>query len=366
MTCMENRNLSNAETRASGARMPSRAELARDFLAAPLLDDVDIDSAPVDCARPSLMHVGCDDAPETPVPCVVAIGAFDGVHRGHLDLLAHARRDAAERGVAAIAVTFDPDPDEVVCECPSLKLTGFSDRLRALGASGMGVAVVSFTRELAALDHVDFFERVLAPFLDIRAIHVGADFRLGARGASTVDVMRAWGADHGVDVMGHDLLVDGAQPITATRIRRLIASGDVTAAARELGRRFCVRGIVAPGRGQGTGMGFPTANVVVRTGMQMPADGVYVGFALVGDQVWPAAINAGVPPMFADSAASARLEANLIGYRGDLYGNEVAIAFDRMVRPSRSFESIDALVRAVEGDIASIREAYGDTPVRIA
>lgn len=361
MTRVQDAASSHTGAHMPGAHMPARAELARDFLVAPLASDTDVSGS-----HTTVIRVGDDASPATPVPCVVAIGAFDGVHRGHLGLLSRARRDAAERGVAAIAVTFDPDPDEVVGKRPALKLLSIADRIKTLRASGTGVVVVPFTRELAALDHVAFFEQVLAPYVDIRAIHVGVDFRLGARGASTVDVIRAWGANRGVEVTGHELLIDGDAPITATRIRRLIAAGDVVAAAGELGRRFYVHGVVAPGRGEGAGMGFPTANIEVQADIQMPADGVYAGFARVGGEVWPAAINAGVPPMFADSAASARLEANLIGYHGDLYGREVSIAFDRMVRPSHSFESIDALIRAVEGDIAQIAADYGTTPVRIA
>lgn len=330
-------------------------ELARDFMCSGAVRE-----------QTQCLLVGVDPAPAIALPCVVAIGAFDGVHRGHLDLLAHAARDAAERSVTLVAVTFDPDPDEVVCDHSAPKLTSLSDRICALAQTGARVAVVSFTREIAALDHVAFFEDVLAPYLDIRAVHVGSDFRLGRRGASTVEVMRAWGSRRGIDVVGHQLLVDGSAPITATRIRGLVASGDVRAAARELGRRFCVRGVVAPGRGEGTGMGFPTANIEVPCGMQMPADGVYAGFAEVDGVVWPAAINAGVPPMFAASRASARLEANLIGFAGDLYGKTVSIVFDRLVRPSRTFDSVDELIATVNNDIATIQAEYGSAPVRIA
>ncbi len=276
--------------------MPCAAELAHDFLSEEGL------SRPAD-----LIQVGSDPVPNEPLPCVVAIGAFDGVHRGHLDLLARAARDAGRRAVELVAVTFDPDPDEVVSAHPAPKLTVKEDRLRALALSGARVAVVPFTRELAALDHVGFFralalsgarvavvpftrelaaldhvgffEGVLAPYLDMRAIHVGADFCLGARGASTVDVMSAWGCRRGVDVTGHELLSDARGPITATRIRSMIAGGRVEEAALDLGRRPFVRGVVKPGRGQGTGMGFPTANIEVPGGMQMPADGVYAGLS---------------------------------------------------------------------------------------
>lgn len=339
-----------------GGVMPAAEELASDFPCvgtgggAPALNIGGVSGAPV----------------EGPLPSVVAIGAFDGVHRGHVDLLRHAIDDARERDVAAVAVTFDPDPDEVVSAHPAPKLTSMDGRLRVLASIGVQVAVVPFTRQLAALGHAAFFEDVLAPYLDIRAIHVGSDFRLGASGASTVPVIADWAAARGIGVTGHDLIFDGEAPITATRIRSLIAGGDVVSARRLLGRRPMLRGQVGPGRGQGTGMGFPTANVEVPGCMQMPADGVYAGFAEVDGVVWPAAINAGVPPMFADSVKSARLEANLIGFSGDLYGKTVAIAFDRLLRPSHSFESVDALIEAVNRDIETVREQFGASPVRIA
>ncbi|MDO4436910.1 MAG: bifunctional riboflavin kinase/FMN adenylyltransferase [Coriobacteriaceae bacterium] len=334
-------------------RMPGPAELERDLLIA-------TGSARVRVVDASAAGEGA------PVPCVIAIGAFDGCHRGHQELLAHAVRDARARGVEAVAVTFNPDPDEVLSPNPARKLMTAQDRFAALAALGAQVAVVPFTPELAALDHQAFFDEVLAPALDIRAIHVGSDFRLGARGASTVEVIREWGATRGIEVTGHDLLTDGARPITATRIRASLAAGAIEHAARELGRRPLVRGRVGHGRGEGTGMGFPTANIAVPTGLQLPADGVYAGFVAVGCDVWPAAINAGVPPMFSDSPASAHLEANLIGYEGDLYGAQVDVLFDRRLRPSCSFDSLDALIRAVQNDIDAVRTNYGEEPVRIA
>lgn len=325
----------------------------------PWIDELARDALVTRVDNGRVMRLDGSDEAAAALPCVVAIGAFDGCHRGHRALLDYACADARARGVACVAVTFDPDPDVVLTDHPALKLMTTRDRLAALSARGVQVAVVPFTRALAALDHVAFFGEVLAPYLDIRAVHVGTDFKLGARGASTVVVMRAWGARHGIEVVGHDLLLDGADPICATRIRAHIAAGEMERAAAELGRRYLVRGRVGHGRGQGTGMGFPTANIAVNPSLQLPADGVYAGYALVGSEVWPAAINVGVPPMFADDAASAHLEANLLGYAGDLYGTELSVVFDRRLRASEHFASIDELVATVERDIASVRAKFG-------
>lgn len=325
-------------------------ELIRDFL---------MDGA----SQPRWRLAGCEAAapqvPQVPLPCVVAIGAFDGCHCGHAALVRAAVADARARGIAAVAVTFDPDPDQVLATHPAPQLTSLEDRCRALERLGTAVAVVPFTRELAALDHASFFERILAPVLDVRSVHVGCDFRMGAGGASGVRELRAWGTAHGVEVHGHDLLeLDGA-PVSATRIRHLLAAGELTAANAALGRRYMVRGQVAHGRGEGADMGVPTANVALSGERLLPAEGVYAGYAAVGARVWPAAINVGLPPMFRDSRASAHLEANLLGYTGDLYGSSIAVSFDTYLRPSQRFASVEELIEAVQGDIARTRALAG-------
>ncbi len=299
-------------------------------------------------------------------PSSIAIGAFDGVHRGHRDLIAAMRQDARARGCAAVVVTFDPDPDVVVRAHPAQKLMAVDDRLGVLARLGVdAVVVVPFSRHIACLDHVGFFD-LLSSIMDIRTIRVGSDFRLGRGGASTVEVIRAWGTGLGIDVFGHRLVCDAGETICATRIRALLAQGHVTEASELLGRHHMVRGEVAAGRGEGTGMGFPTANIKVPSYIQMPADGVYEGLLLVDDTVWPAAVNVGVPPTYAADAASAHLEANLIGYAGDLYGCDVSLAFTRFLRPSRVFDSLDELIATVEGNIDDINQNLGDKGVKLA
>ena len=279
----------------------------------------------------------------------IAIGVFDGVHRGHQELIEALVRDARAHGCKAVVVTFDPDPDVVVSSSPAQKLMTTADRL---------------TPEVAALDHIDFLSLV-SRVADIRSIRVGSDFRLGRGGASGVAEMRTWGAERGVDVYGHDLLCEGGEAICATRIRHELGQGHVELAAELLGRPYMVRGGVIRGRHEGSGMGFPTANLQVPGGIQVPADGVYEGLVLVDDTVWPAAVNVGLPPTYADDAASAHLEANLIGYAGDLYGASVSLAFTRWLRPSRVFDSLDELIATVEGNIEDIRHNLGEQGVSI-
>lgn len=342
--------------------MPSASELRRDFcvcahgapvLRVPLASGTALDGSASTAER--LRALG---------PCVIAIGAFDGFHLGHRALIERTVADARSQGAAAVAVTFDPDPDTVVAARPARKLTTPADRHALLAASGVdAVVVVPFSAELAALDHVGFFEQVLFAALDVHSIHVGSDFRLGHGGASTVDVIARWCAGRQVSVQAHDLVTDDGAPISATRIRAHLDRGDLASAQRELGRRYLIRGRVHTGRGEGTGMGFPTANVLVDPALQVPAEGVYSGLALVEGTVWAAAINVGKPPTFRDRPESASLEANLIGFSGDIYGDAISLVFDERLRGLVTFASMDELISTVLGNIQTVREQFGDQGV---
>ena len=286
------------------------------------------------------------------------------MHRGHQELIEALVCDARAHGCKAVVVTFDPDPDVVVSPSPAQKLMTTADRLHALAQTGVdAVVAVPFTPEVAALDHVGFLA-LLSRVVDIRSIRVGSDFRLGRGGASGVAEMRAWGAERGVDVYGHDLLCEGGEAICATRIRHELGQGHVGLAAGLLGRPYMVRGGVIRGVTRlwhGLSHGKPTGSRRI----QVPADGVYEGLVLVNDIVWPAAVNVGLPPTYADDAASAHLEANLIGYTGDLYGASVSLAFTRWLRPSRVFDSLDELIATVEGNIEDIRHNLGEQGVSV-
>lgn len=331
--------------------MPDIAELRRDFLIAS-------PTAPI-------LHVGRDSF-RIGRSCI-AIGVFDGLHAGHRALIAATVADARSQGASAVAVTFDPDPEYVLSPHPKRSLMAVDDRIRMLAASGVdAVVVVPFTRALSQLDHERFFNEVIFPALDVAAIHVGSDFRLGAGGSSTVEVIRAWCAGRGIAVYGHDLVTDDGEPISATRIRRYLAERRIAEARREIGRRYMVRGLVHTGRGEGTGMGFPTADIRVDDLIQVPGDGVYAGLALVDGTVWPAAINVGLPPTFKDKAHAAHLEANLIGFTGDLYGRYIALAFSDFLRPSRVFEDVDELIATVLSNIKTVSDEYGTQGVSIA
>jgi len=291
---------------------------------------------------------------------VVAIGVFDGVHAGHQKLLAAAVKAARRERVASIALTFDRDPDQVVTpDAVAPQLLSLSDKCELIAETGVDhVVVVPFTVELAGLEPEEFLDRVLARVCDPVAIHVGQDFHFGARAAGDVDTLFVWGVEHGADIVGHKLHSIWGEPVTSTRIRQLIAEGDMAGAERLLTRPHRVRGVVVRGREQGRVLGFPTANVETGPYAALPPDGVWAGWAEAPDgKVWPCAISVGRPPMFPD--AQWALEVHLIGASGDFYGAELIVEFVTHLRDHRRFDSLDQLKAAITADVAEVADVLG-------
>ena len=295
---------------------------------------------------------------------VVVAGVFDGLHRGHAQLVTHAVERAKRDSVPCVAVTFDPDPGEV------LGYNSLSERLlftpdRISGLTGWGVDAVitfSFTRDFAKLSPQAFLQDALCDVLSPTCVFVGENFRFGDAGAGDIQTLRDYGRQNGFDVMVEPLLCEREKPISATLIRNLLKDALLDEANELLGRCHYVRGRVEHGRGEGTGFGFPTANVRCDRHACMPAEGVYACYVSNGNTAWPAAVNVGAPPTFA-AHEDAFLEANLLGFSGDLYGAEVAVSFVSWLRASRTFESVDELRNVVLGNIDWVREHLGDHEV---
>ena len=309
---------------------------------------------------------------------VCAIGAFDGLHRGHRALLARARAEARRRGCRLAVVTFSPDPARVLSpDAAADELLSADDREYALIDSGADALLVfSFTPELAAVPYDRFVREGLGALLDVRAIVVGEDFCLGAAGAGDVAALRELGRAEGFDVIGVALARAGGEPVTATRIRALVGRGSVEDAAELLGRCHFVEGAVEHGRGEGTGLGFPTANVSVDPWCCLPAEGVYAGYVVVGHSLgcahagevaYPAAINVGKPRTFSPGEQGQRfLEATLLGYQGDLYGERVRVVFVRWLRAPRSFSSVEELTATVLSNVDWVRRTLGERGVELS
>ena len=273
---------------------------------------------------------------------VVSIGAFDGLHAGHRALIAAARREADEKNLPCVVVTFDPDPDVLLAgEKPSSRLLATADRVRAIESLGAdAVVVLRFDEGLAATSYQDFVTRVLGGLVRPVSVHVGTNFSVGAGGRGDVSALAVYCAGLGCAVHGHDLVARGGSPVSSTRIRGLLYEGAVEDAAALLGRLHFVRGTVEHGRGEGTAFGFPTANVRTSRMDCMPK------------------------PTFS-APEDNFLEANLVGFAGDLYGSEVSVLFARWLRASRPFDSTEELERVVLGNIDWVRTNLGSCGVGV-
>lgn len=286
---------------------------------------------------------------------VCAVGVFDGVHAGHRAVARQAAAVAAESGAPSAMVTFDRDPDELFAAAGARKLQSNDERIGMLARLPVDfVAVVPFTREFAGLPPAVFLDDVLGR-MQPSYVLVGSDFRFGAKAAGDVGMLAEWGRRNAVGVEVVDLLEVAGAPVKSTRIRRLLGEGDVKGAAELLGRPYSYAGTVRKGRGDGASFGFATANLQVPPERQLPADGVYAGYATVDGARYKAAISVGIPPTFAEESRD-NLEVHLLGFEGDLYGREVCVEFVERLRPMQKFDALDDLVAAVEGDIAWIEE----------
>ncbi|MBQ6453936.1 MAG: riboflavin biosynthesis protein RibF [Coriobacteriales bacterium] len=284
-----------------------------------------------------------------------AMGVFDGVHQGHRFLISKMVEDARERGVLAFIVTFSIDPDELFLPAErQRKLMSNQMRLATLDSLGAdGVVVLPFTHELANTDPFDFLDRILCGIFEPRSIHVGEDFHFGAKAKGDLALIEGWGAQRGCAVTGYPLLeLDGAA-VSSTRIRDLLERGDMEEAHLLLGRDFMVEGHVVHGRGVGGRMGIPTANVQPVCHYTKLMEGVYAGYALVGDVSHPAVINVGAPASF--PGAPFAIEAHLLDFRGDLYDSDLRLGFVSYLRPQQRFDSAQELVATIHGDIQRVR-----------
>jgi len=284
-----------------------------------------------------------------------AFGVFDGVHRGHQFLMRCTQDSARASGGASIALTFDIDPDEKFHPGRLKKLMANPDRLDALAASGVdAVVALPFTDSFAALGPDEFLRETFGGFVP-ESLHVGSDFRFGARALGTAADLRRWGAENGTRIHAHDLQSSDGAPITSTRIRLLLGATDIEKANGLLGRPYHLKAEVVPGRGEGGTMGFRTANLRIDPLFQVLGDGVYAAYATVGPTRIKAAVSVGIPPTFAEDARST-CEAHILDYSGDLYGKTLKVEFTHFLRPMMHFPTKEELITTVLANIAWVRE----------
>lgn len=295
---------------------------------------------------------------------LVAIGNFDGVHRGHQTVLRAAGLEASKRRLAPVALTFDPHPANVIGGRTVPLLTSIPRRARLMVAEcpELRVVVEPFTPDLASLLPEQFVEELLVGGLGARAVMVGHNFRFGRDRAGNLEVLRSLGQQLGFEAMTSPLQGDEQGPYSSTRARQALAAGDLRGYFAVVGRRHTVCGRVVPGDGRGRTLGSPTANLG-ETAEALPAFGVYATFAKLLDDagtethLGPAAVNVGLRPTFDGERPG--VEVHVIGYQGDLYDKGLCVEFLAWLREERRFASLAELRRQIERDITQTIDLAG-------
>jgi riboflavin kinase/FMN adenylyltransferase len=294
-------------------------------------------------------------APRVTGRVVLTLGNFDGVHLGHRAILARAAERARTLGGRVAVLTFEPHPVAVLAaeRAPSM-LQSLHDRLETLRAAGVEVAIVQrFTRRFAALEPEAFATQFLMPHLELAHVVVGYNVTFGRNRAGSSETLRLLGDAHGfgVDVVGPVTVADDR--VSSSRIRRAVQAGEVARAEALLGRAFALRGRVVEGDRRGRLLGFPTANLHVRSGLVLPADGVYAVQAEVDGRRHPAVLNVGVRPTFGGRRRT--IEAHHLDFDGDLYRRWMRLHLVDRLRGETAFAGPDALKAAIAGDVAQAR-----------
>jgi riboflavin kinase / FMN adenylyltransferase len=300
-----------------------------------------------------------EDAPPRWHNPVLALGNFDGLHRGHAKIIDRVRRRAGERGGTPAAMTFDPHPSRVLRpdKAPPLIMTT-DQRLEALGRAGMqGVAVVRFTDDMSQWDPETFVRIVLVEWLHVVEVWVGANFLFGHDRAGTFTVLRGLGARYGFRAEKIDAVRYKDFVVSSTRIRRLLAEGRVDEAGALLGHHYFIDGTVVRGAARGREIGFPTANLDTPNEL-LPPLGVYATTAAVNGIEHPSVTNIGMRPTFGD-VDRVHVETHLLDASRDLYGARVRLSFVQRVRDERKFADVDALRAQIEADCRAARRLFG-------
>jgi riboflavin kinase/FMN adenylyltransferase len=292
----------------------------------------------------------------------VTIGAFDGVHRGHRQVISTLKKLATERDLRTVVVTFDRHPASVVRpESAPLLLTDLDQKLELLAECGVDATfVIRFDEQRAQQSAKAFVVDDLSGRLNTKLITVGSDFHFGQHRSGNVELLAEIGGERGFETLAHELVdLDGqpsAESVSSTRIRAALRDGDLDSANEMLGRPHEVRGVVGHGDGRARDLGFRTANLAIPESICLPADGIYAGWCRTPDGILRAcAISLGRRPTFYEFADTSLLEAHLIDFDADLYGEELAVQFVAHLRNELKFDSVDALIDQMAIDVDRCR-----------
>jgi riboflavin kinase/FMN adenylyltransferase len=291
-------------------------------------------------------------------PVVLAIGYFDGVHRGHQTVIRRARDLAARMGTSSAVMTFHPHPREVLGKANMTRyLTPLKDKLCQFARLGVDrTYVMKFDRLFAERSKEQFVEEVLIP-LQVKGVVVGFNFCFGREASGTAEDLKRMGEGRFcVEVITP--VLEGELPVSSTRLREALAAGDVVTVMKILGRPYAIEGEVVSGDGRGRTIGFPTANLALSQPYAIPKNGVYLVSVFRGEQAVPGVMNIGFRPTFRDPDPRLTLEIHLLDVEENLYGQTLRVQFLRFLRDEMRFASVDDLVRQIREDIRQAKASW--------
>jgi riboflavin kinase/FMN adenylyltransferase len=291
-------------------------------------------------------------------PLFLAIGVFDGVHRGHQAVISTSAEHARTAGGTPVVVTFDPHPEKVLRPEAGPHLLSATQHkialIRALGVEHL--LIISFDKQFAATEPEDFVQQLVTHSKPLREICVGHEWSFGKNRRGNLDLLKRLGANFHFDVIGIPPVKINGAVVSSTAIREAIEKGDLTKAAEMLGREYTILGTVTRGDSLGKKIGFPTANLSAHS-EQFPPNGVYAAEARIEGQLHRGVINLGIRPTVSGGKSERVLEIHLFDFHRDIYGRDVEVRFLKFLRPEKKFENLDALVQQIRRDVQQARES---------
>ena len=285
---------------------------------------------------------------------VVALGFFDGVHIAHQKIIQSAVDFANDAGLTPVALTFDKSPIEVLSDSSPRYITNNAEKTRLIEKLGAETEFLSVDKELLSMTPEEFVRDILISKLGIRHAVCGYNYRFGTGGSGNTDTLISLGEKYGFSVFVCDKVSTLGEDVSSSRIREILAEGNVSLATKLLGRNFSLSGIVTEGKHLGHKLGFPTANVFFPGKSAVPMRGVYETRVLYNGKVMPAITNIGINPTV--GGEKLRSETYIPDFSEDLYGKEIEIQFVDFIRKETKFESLDNLKKQIEEDVNSIKK----------
>jgi riboflavin kinase/FMN adenylyltransferase len=290
-------------------------------------------------------------------PLFLAIGVFDGVHRGHQAVISTSADHAAASNGTPVVVTFDPHPEKVLRPQAAPHLLSATEHkialIRALGVEHL--LIITFDKQFAATEPEDFVQKLVIHSKPLREICVGHEWSFGKNRRGNLDLLKKLGAKFNFDVVGIPPVKINGAVVSSTAIRQAIEKGDLAKAAEMLGREYTILGTVTRGDNLGKKIGFPTANLSAHS-EQFPPNGVYVAEARIDGELYRGVINLGIRPTVSSGKSERVLEIHLFDFNRDIYGHDVEVRFLKFLRSEKKFQDLDTLVQQIRQDVEQARQ----------